>query len=212
MQANQIKSQQTVEGMVRDLGTALYGKLEMANVLALQAQEHMVEQMQRLSDLTEACRNEIRQIRGARVEAISAVAAGRVMKQKVHDDISMLTHADDGGLEEVHEADNVAVAVSLKSQSAAFAGTPAPSTPRSAPLQGRRTVVVGSFGENTRRAEVEEVLKGLSASWEEKAYALFAPSKRGTIGFIRFRTSDSMWACMRARAGQPRPSYKGALL
>ena len=161
MQAKQIKSQQTVEGMVRDLGTALYGKLEMANVLPLRVQEHMVEQIQRLSDLTEVCRNELRHIRGVRVEAISAVAAGRVMRQKVQDEISMLTHADDGGLEEVHEADNVAVAISLKSQSAAFAGTSAPSTPRSAPLQGPRTVVVGGVGEDTRRAEVEEVLKGL---------------------------------------------------
>ena len=45
-----------------------------------------------------------------------------------------------------------------------------------------------------------------------KVDAFFAPSKRGTIGFIRFGAPDSMWGFMRSRAGLPRPSYKDARL
>ena len=55
-------------------------RLEMASVLALRAQAQIFEQIQRLSDLTEVCLNEIRQILGAQVEAISAVAAGQWSK------------------------------------------------------------------------------------------------------------------------------------
>ena len=109
---------------------------------------------------------------------------------------------------------NIAVAVSMKSQSVVLSDLAVATSSRSAAGggTGRRTVVVGGFKEDTRRAEIEDVLRSLVTTWENKVDALFAPSKRGTIGFIRFGAPDNMWGFMRSRAGQPRPSYKDALL
>ena len=47
----------------------------------------------------------------------------------------------------------------------------------------------------------------MAQGWEKKIEAAFAPFKRGSIGFVRFCSSEDMWTYLKGRGGQPRTQW-----
>ena len=50
----------------------------------------------------------------------------------------------------------------------------------------RQTLVIGGFGENTRRCNIENALKFVTRGWEKKIEAAFALFKRGPLDLCSF--------------------------
>jgi len=241
MSAFQLKMQSSDEALVKELGTAIHGRLESACVLSQRAydlavetnaltrssQEQMTEyvrtsqlQIQRLSEMTEACHREVVQMRAISIDAVSAVAAGqwsgsgaaRLTRSPDGGDVSAMRSGNDGQCQSGSSnsaGNDTVVVVSMKSQSVVLSDIAVATSSRSAAGggTGRRTVVVGGFKEDTRRAEIEDVLRSLVATWENKVDTLFAP-RRGeplSLYFLEHRAVCGA-SCARERDSRDHPT------